>query len=450
MWNIYKHVPRVSVIMRQYSSALYITGDKASSNFVVLTPYIDFEERLEDKAELENNIKLRGKTIDVDKYMKYWEFYKHLDEKLLMLNATKRGIGEYVTELMKEPEKNKDEIEKLHLHSKLVKENYKSLREYTYPVEESAAMNALSIPNILDKRTPQKEVEIVHTFLEKSAQECKCHFTLAQDKNLIHYLNPTFLVLQNEAAMFEHGLINYGYETLLNHGFISTVNACFSRSIIIEGCCTDHINPKHTYMVHEEDSKYSISKLHFVGNSSLYSFMTYLAKFSIQPGYFPLKFFTSGKQYSPVQSDEKSLLALSQYSTINIISVIKNNEDDNEKSFQDIIKVVKDFYDSLNYHYRLVYLPAKELQDFESLRLSIQMFSMHFQKYIEVGNVSLCGNYLSKRLLVTYNENKTRKYPNIISGTFLNVQKILACVLEYNDVHNKELLSNCLNKYVPM
>ncbi|KRT80633.1 hypothetical protein AMK59_6338, partial [Oryctes borbonicus] len=437
--SLIRRISHISANIRQFSSALYITGDKASSNFVILLPHIDFEERMENKAELEENIKLRQKHISLDKYWKHWGFYKHLLEKMEILNATKTVINEHISELIKDAEKNKEEIEKLQLHAKQMKLHYKNLKEFSYPVEEVAALNALSIPNILDKRTPDTEKEIIYNCLEKPSEKARSHFEIATSSNLLYYLNPTFLVLQNDAAFFEHSLINYFYDSLLNYSYVPTVNSSFARSIIVEGCCTDYLNPKEVFTVFENDTKYSTAKLHFVGNSSLYSFMAYFAKFSIQPNYFPIKFFTSGKQYHPLEENntERTLFNLNQYSTVDVFSITKNNEADTEAVFQDLIKIIKTLYDSLGFHYQLAYLPANRLRNYETLRLSIQMFSSHLQDYVEVGNVSLCGDYLSKRLLVTYNEEKVRKYPNIIYGSVINVQKVLGCVLEYNDLSRK-------------
>ncbi|GJQ83092.1 hypothetical protein Trydic_g20103 [Trypoxylus dichotomus] len=412
----------------------------------------DFEERMENQIELEENIKLRQKQINLDKYWKHWEFYRHLREKMNLLDAAKLAVNGHLSELMKDADKNKEEIEKLQLHARQMKNHYKNLKEYSYPVEEVAAMNALSIPNTLDKRTPHTEKNIIYSYLEKPSEKAKSHFELATSSNLLYYLNPTFLVLRNDAALFEYSLINYFHDTLLNNNYTATVNASFVRSIIVEGCCVDYLDPKQVFTISEEDVKYSVAKLHFVGNSTLYSFMAYFTKFSIQPSYFPIKFFTSGKQYHPLQenSTEKTLLNLNQYSTVDIISITKSNVEDTDVVFQNLIEIVRKLYDPLGFHYQLVYLPANQLQDNETLRLSIQMFSSHLQDYVEVGNVSLCGDYLSKRLLVTYSEEKVRKYPNIIYGSLVNIQKMLACVLEYNSLTQKDLLSNILKKYSPM
>lgn len=71
----------ISYNFKRTISALYITGDKASQNFAVLTPYIDFENRIVDKNELLQNITARNISIDLDNIEKKWRFFKLLDER---------------------------------------------------------------------------------------------------------------------------------------------------------------------------------------------------------------------------------------------------------------------------------------------------------------------------------------------------------------------------------
>lgn len=93
-------------------------------------------------------------------------------------------------------------------------------------------------------------------------------------------------------------------------------------------------------------------------------------------------------------------------------------------------------------------LTANQLDKTECLRLSIQMFSNFLNKYIEVGHISLYDTYLSKRLLLSYTENKQRMFPKIISGSFGNVTKILGCLLENNSLSGASLINDPIKKYV--
>jgi hypothetical protein len=54
-------------VSRKFSSALYITGDKAQTNFVVLTPHIDFEDQIKNKSDLIKNIEARKLNINLEK-----------------------------------------------------------------------------------------------------------------------------------------------------------------------------------------------------------------------------------------------------------------------------------------------------------------------------------------------------------------------------------------------
>jgi seryl-tRNA synthetase len=124
-------------------------------------------------------------------------------------------------------------------------------------------------------------------------------------------------------------------------------------------------------------------------------------------------------------------------------------EDDTQKmdaALDALLKQIVELYEPLGYHFKLVYVPASELEIGESLKVSIQMFSNYSQEYVEVGNVSVYDNYLSKRLLFTYPANKQTKFVKVIAGEVLNVQKILGCVLENNFPDKKPLMSNLLQK----
>lgn len=102
---MYRKLQRLKSPLRSLcTSALFITGNKAQKIFSVLTPYIDFEDRIRNKKELEDNIKMRALNIDIDKMEKQWQFYKHIDETKIVLETTKDELGKEISKLLKNPE----------------------------------------------------------------------------------------------------------------------------------------------------------------------------------------------------------------------------------------------------------------------------------------------------------------------------------------------------------
>ncbi|XP_044254842.1 serine--tRNA synthetase-like protein Slimp [Tribolium madens] len=429
----------LSKTVRRFSSALYVTGDKAQSHFVVLTPYIDFDEIIKNKNDLLKSIQARKLKIDLDKIERRWNFFKMIDDHRTVLEFTKTEIHNLINKLKQEgEEQNKSDIEKLLVHVKLVKDDLKNVKEYSYGLEENANLGVLSLPNLLHHKTPLDSHTIIHEFLEQPKPISENHIQIGKSLNLIEYTNPTLCYLKSDAALFEFAITNYFQITLLNQGFTQFSNADFARSLVVEGCGTDYLDKNKIFTL--DGSNNEINRLHVVGGASLYSFMAYFAKHSIQSTLLPLKFFTLGRKYSPGSGPD--LLNLSQ-NTVGQIFVATS--DNSNEIFDILIEQIREIYEPLNYHLRLVYAPAASLKVGESLKVSIEMFSNYSGKYVEIGYLSLYGDYISKRLLFTH--GKERTFINVISGEILNVQRFLACALE-NSYNEKPLLPSLLQKYI--
>jgi seryl-tRNA synthetase len=433
-------------VNRKFSSALYITGDKAQTNFVVLTPHIDFEDQIKDKSDLIKNIEARKLNINLEKIEKRWDFFKMIDDHKTVLEVTRTEIYKIIKQLKEEgADKNKGDIEKLELHVKLVKDDLRNVREFSYGLEESANLAVLGLPNVLHPKTPLRNESVYHQFLDKPNATDKSHMEIGESLNLVEFTDPTFYFLKSDASLFEFALTNYFQTKMLELGLIQFSNADFARSVVVEGCGTGYLDNSKIFTL--EGSNSDINRLHVVGGGTLYAFMAYFSKHVVQPALLPLKYFSIGRKYIPVDGSNKfNLFNLSQ-NTVGQAFVA--TEDDTQKmdaALDVLLKQIVELYEPLGYHFKLVYVPASELEIGESLKVSIQMFSNYSQEYVEVGNVSVYDNYLSKRLLFTYQANKQTKFVKVIAGEVLNVQKILGCVLENNFPDKKPLMSNLLQK----
>ncbi|KAG5862269.1 hypothetical protein JTB14_013697 [Gonioctena quinquepunctata] len=411
--------------VRRYTSALYITGEKAQKNFVVLTPVVDFDEKLINKDSLRNNIAKRGLGIDIEQIEKKWKFFKSIEERKQHLETTRTEISVAISNLLKISDSKQDDIERLKLHARVVKDDLKNLKDTFYGIEEDTMLKILSLPNDLNEKTPERESVIYSSpnsnIIEKSS---KNHIEIAKSNDYIQYLNPSTYYLKSNVALFEISVLNYFRQRLLKSGYVQFSNPSFCRSIIVEGCG----ETSDVFTVEEESSsKNEINRLHLCGSSNLYPFMAYFARHALQQSRLPLKYFSVGKKYTPVLTESSaSLFNLSQEAVLNTFIAVSEEDDILDSIFEEVSKI----YEPLGYHYRLTLLPANKLEKSESLRLSIQMYSNYLQSYVEVGNVSLYENYMSKRLLFTYNSNKGKRYPKVVSGTLLNVPKMLGCILK--------------------
>ncbi|XP_066257217.1 serine--tRNA synthetase-like protein Slimp [Euwallacea similis] len=437
-----------TIINRQFSSALYVTGDKAHKQFAILTPIIDFDDQLKTKKDcLIENIKARQLSIDLNAVEERWNYFKEIERKKQILEETRAAIGHNISKLMKLGNglNLEKEIEKLKMHLKLVKNELKNLRDISYAVEEGAALQVLSLPNVLHSKTTQCELE-VYRYLEKSDTRTEDHIAIGNKKGYFKLINHMTCYLKSEAALFELAVQNYFSQELVNLNYTQFSNSDLVKSVVIEGCgsdpsaCSDALTLENIHCIQND----GINRLHLVGASSLYSFMAYFTKHFVQISQLPVRAFCVGRKYRTVQSIKpKDLFNLNQSSEVSLFNLLLDDD-----ILENIVNEIATLYKQLGLHFRLVLMPANQLSKAESLRLSIQMFSNSSLSYVEVGFISFYEDYLSKRLLLNCSQGKERKFPNVISGSLINMQRVIGCALENNVLEQKPLLSDFLSKYI--
>lgn len=78
---------------------------------------------------------------------------------------------------------------------------------------------------------------------------------------------------------------------------------------------------------------------------------------------------------------------------------------------------------------------ASDLDVAQSYKISIEMFAPSLQSFVEVGHLATYDDYLSKRLMLKFEENtekkdKALKSLFVVSGTAINITKVIACIIE--------------------
>ncbi|KAI5632342.1 zinc-finger double-stranded RNA-binding domain-containing protein [Phthorimaea operculella] len=386
-------------------------------------------KQLKQKDIIQKHLNQRKCNINLNKVENLWATYNELKHRKSELDKKKDELSKEIGKLMKTAPES-DDVKKYKMQIGLIKDNIRKLKMPLWSAEENAIVEVLKLPNCLHRNTPLEENKVLHTHLEPPNNN-KDHLKIGDELKLIKFKKNENYYLTGDAAIFELGAKFYFNDLLRKHGFIQFSNPDFVKSVIVEGCGTDHTSPDATFILHHnEDSKVNPdNRLHLTGGGSLASYFAYLAKNVLPPKAFPLKYLSMGRQYIPSPSDEDSLFHVSQSTVVQFFGATKSAAD-LDAYLDEMIEFLKAAYCKLGYHYQLSLLPANKLQSWESLRVVVEMYSSSLTSYVEVANISLSGDYISKRLLLTFVENKESKFPLIISGTILNVPKLLGCVLE--------------------
>lgn len=419
-----------SIVPRRFVSALYITGDKTSSNVLVLTPVLDFEKRLSNKSKLEENVKRRNlqSVLNLNDLFAQWQLNKTVNAKKIAIEKRRQQLNKLIHELSKtEPSTTKEQtIQKYKLEAITLRDDAKLLRDQSYALDGQFIDNFLSIPNDIHPNTSDQVTEIA-SFKnnEKSTKQTKHHL---EYEELIEYYDETVFYLKNEAAKFDLKFPLRCIDYFRQNGFIQFSNPDFAKTLLIEGGA---IPLDDTYKLHHETHEKCTNLLHLVGSGSMLAYLGFIAKLIVFPTQFPFQWVSTGKIYAPKSTNELGLYDTSQSTAVQVF--LAGTQEQMEEKFQSTLDLIRNLYETLNIHFRIVYVPASELKLAACLSARIEMYSPFLQKYVEVGNLSNYSDFISKRILFNYEENKKTQFPHILSGTVCNVTKILAILLENNN-----------------
>lgn len=441
--NVLKHVNQFLNLNRQYSSALFVSSSKGKDFFSFVTPYLDFDERLKDLDRLQAVLTDRKLNVDATDIKKMWEFYKAVKADKSRLEVKSEEITTKLNPFFQKKElttTEETEFTKLKVQIKAVKNDLKIIRDALHDLNESIMVKMLQLPNNIDSRTPSqlpivlKRVNSVNKLSDPTLQN---HIEIGRRLGLLEYKNPMQYYLCNDAALFELGVLNYAGRIFTAENMIRIAGADFSRSVVIEGSGLNHEDPADAFIIdnHSEVDTDTVNRMHLVGGASLISFLALHTKQLINPNHFPVAYFSTGRQYTPFRSGcaPIGLFTVSQASAVVAFMLVKDlNSSEYQVQFERLLDTVCKLYDSVCDHYQIVMRPASELKPWETMRVSFELWSSFIKQYIEVGHISLCGEYFSKRLMIAYQSEKGQAFPSVISGTVLSVPRLLGCLLEQN------------------
>lgn len=424
-------VSRTFYSSKRFLQALHVSGDKKRGNITILEPVLDFEHRFANRTVLEQNIERRKleSALNVDDLYTEWEMVKTIETKKKALLARQRQVSKLLKEVQKYEQENDKEnhIRKYTLEKETIKEDLKNLFEHGTSVEDAFICRFLAIPNDISDAVPN-EAQVISIHGEKSTEQRPHHLKFDQ---VIEFYGKSTYFLKGNAARVDGVLPLDCIDYFRKNGFIQFSNPDFVRTILIEGAglplddfyqVTHHLDQHHTNIVH------------LVGNSSMLSFLGFVTKLRVAGTLLPLKYVAAGKIYGPQESNKDSLFNVSQSTAVQVF--LAGTKDQMQQKFDETLDLMKKLFSSFDVHYRVVRVPANELRPAECSSIRFEMFSPHLNEYIEVANLSNYSDYISKRLLFSFQKDREKnvcEFNHIVSGTVCNVTKLIAILLETNN-----------------
>lgn len=295
------------------------------------------------------------------------------------------------------------------------------LKESLYPIENDFIEHFLELPNQLSPQCPTNEHERIIFRCGEKLQTSPIHHL---DHHSVIFNDKFNYYLLNEAANFDKDFSYRCFDKFIENGYSAITNADFTKRVMTEAFGS------HTtkYENITEDIP-QVNYLQLTGCGSVESFLGYFAKLSVFPSVFPIKLVSMGKSYETSESKGQGIYSAQQSNRVQVLTCYENSSD-SDLIMDEILNNIVNFYKHLDTYFKIVYLPARELQPAESLCASIQMFSPYYEKYFEIGRISDYKNFISKRMLFNHKENKQFYFGNMIGGTVVNTSRLAMILIE--------------------
>lgn len=427
-------------VNKKYStSKLYIPYNQTSDICVVVEPYVDLENRLKNINTLKDNVALRGLNIDIDKISDSWSTFLNIRNELVGLNVEKQKLTEQLKRIKKE-DNNNNELEKLQECRSKVVTRLKLLREQISTLEKEIVIPSLGVPNSLHVECPLSEYKILFQHDGKTEIDnvnCLNHLEIGKALGCLDYVNSIIFYLKNEASLCEQAVITYFNESLDQIDYLPLCNSDLIKSVIVEGCGTN---------VDDADKIFTLcgNNLHLFGGASLQSFCAFLTKENVGGNKLPLKLYTSGRSYKPSMNND-GLFSAAQTNAVELF-VGTMDEFKAKQEFDKTLMVYKQLYENIGLEYRIVYTPVSVLENWESLRAQVELYSVNRKEYIPVASLSLSGDFISKRLRIYWSSKDKHDFLHIVHGKIVDTNVLLGCLLEQNV--KEFFIPDCLKNFI--
>ncbi|XP_065345719.1 serine--tRNA synthetase-like protein Slimp [Cloeon dipterum] len=397
-------------------SALYVTSVRAQETYGVLQPNLDAESKFRNLEELKNVIAVRGmENVNVEKLKESWDFLESVKAIKRNIELKREATTKELKELFKDEKKNEKEIKPLKAVSVMLRDNLKSMTQEIAALEDNVILKLLQLPNDLHPKTPPEKNKIFY--------EVDNSTSMQPHKDLIRFQKNAVEDVTSAKAHLELSLSQICYKTM--GGYVKSANSDFVKSVIAEGCGLAHRDASSVLILLSDEDTSPDASVHLVGGASRASFCALFAKTLNAYETLPIKLVTVGRQYYP----DRELASPVQTTAAEVFAVLENCREKEYDVYMDMLEDVKCLYNSLSVPYRLVSLSGRELKNWESLSTAIEIFSVRKNEFVQVGFLSLCGPYISRRLLMKYKQKKSSDFLNVITGTVMDFNKVESCLL---------------------
>jgi seryl-tRNA synthetase len=393
-------------------SALFVSSIRATQTTAILMPHLDFHRKFKDMDALKNTLAARGiDNIELEKMKETFDFIESVKETKSALELKRASTAKQLIELFKNEAENEKNIKPLKAVNAMLRENLKNLSKEIAGLEENFVVKFLNLPNEIHPYTPNEDKVIFQVNVDQQVNPELAKFKTLDDR-------------EDAKVLLELFLSQCCFKSF--SGYVKSSNCDFVKSLVVEGVGLKHRDANSVFILHSNEPNTEDSNLHLVGGASVPSFCALFAKSLTASDKLPIKMITVGRNFTPTGDEIHA--SKCQSTAAELFAVMDSSSEKEYNTYLEILEDIKKFYNLLSVPYRLVTKNGSALKNWETLSTWIEVFSDHQKQFVPVGCVSLCGSFISKRLLMKYKQGKTSNFLNVITGTVVDFKKLELCL----------------------
>ena len=403
--------------------------------------FIRENPKIVQKAAKDKNVDINIQHIlEIDK--------KHKELSLLVQKL--REERNILTESMK-GKPTPEQIEK----GKILKEKLEKEDHALKAVWEELEIELLKIPNPAKPDVKIGENDVENEVLKKVGApnkfnfKPKDHLDLGEKLDIIDVLRASkisgarFYFLKNEAVLLEFALRELAFEILVKEGFIPVLPPVFLKKEVMKGLGYMERGGDEDMYIFEKDD------LVLVGTSEQPIVSMHkdevLNEKDLPKRYvgFSTCFRREAGSYG---KDTKGILRAHQFDKIEMVSFVKQGEDDKEHDY--LLNLEEKLLQALGIPYQVVKMCTGDLGFPAAKKYDLEAWIPSENKYREVTSTSTTTDFQARRLNIKYKTKDKTEFVNILNGTAFSTRPIIAILENYQQEDGSIIIPKVLQKYL--
>lgn len=386
-----------------------------------------------------NNLDIVDDIILLDE--KYRTILKNIEDLKFKLNTNNTIIKNNI-------KGNKDDLNNLIVHNKVLKLKIKELEDELI-IKDEIVEKLLTLPNLPHNTVPNgntsEDNEIIKenlTFLNKN--KGKHHLEIAKELNLLSLdlgnklTGSGFPVYIGKGAKLKRALIQYFLDYNIDAGYIEYSVPHLVNKDTAYGTC--QLPDKEDQMYYLEKDKLYLIPTAEVPLTNIYR--NDIIKPPIKLTGFTPCFRREAGDYG---ADVRGLNRVHQFDKVEIVKLVE--PDKSYDALNEMVDHVENILINLELPYRIIKLCGGDMGFASALTYDFEVWSVVQNKWLEVSSVSNFETFQSNRMMIRYDDNGKNKLVHTLNGSALALPRIIACILENNQIENKVKLPKCLVNY---